>query len=90
MRILQADDEDELEDMPDKPPNLEDFRRELDRFVEMYNECETIEPLSVFDKWLRVNQKPMKQALLNTVCKWSNLLKQHLINHVHKRYSELL
>lgn len=29
--------------------------------------------------------KPFKQALLNTVCKWSSMIKQHLVDHVINR-----
>jgi dynein heavy chain len=44
----------------------------------------------MFDGWFKVNVRPFKQALLNTVCKWGNLFKQHLVDHVVNRYEMLV
>lgn len=44
----------------------------------------------VFDTWFKVNVRPFKQALLNTVCKWGNLFKKHLVNHVINRYETIM
>lgn len=83
-RVAQADDNEVFEDLPDKKPALDDFKRELDRFRDLYAQSERLEDIMLFDKWFRVNLKPLKQSILNTVCKWSNMLKQYLVNRVHK------
>lgn len=33
--------------------------------------------------------KPFKFTLLNKICKWSNLFKQHLLDHINQLLSEL-
>ncbi|XP_008208864.1 dynein beta chain, ciliary-like [Nasonia vitripennis] len=89
IRVAQADENEPIAGLPDKKPKLEDFRSELDRFADLYKECEAIENKKVIQKWLKVNVKPMKQGLLNTVCKWSNMLKQYLIDRVNKSLEDL-
>jgi dynein heavy chain len=44
----------------------------------------------VFDTWFRVDVRPFKQALLNTVCKWGNLFKKHLVDEVINRYERFV
>jgi ubiquitin C-terminal hydrolase len=44
----------------------------------------------VFGTWFKVNVHPFKQALLNIVCKWGNLFKKHLVDHVINRYERLM
>jgi dynein heavy chain len=39
----------------------------------------------IFSAWFQVDLRPFRQALLNTVCKWSNMFKQHLVDHVTSR-----
>ncbi|XP_011494831.1 PREDICTED: dynein beta chain, ciliary-like [Ceratosolen solmsi marchali] len=70
-------------------PELGDFKSELDRFLDLYNTCNTIENTRIFNKWLRVNLAAMKQGFLNTICKWSNILKQHLVNRVNRSLEDL-
>lgn len=59
---------------------------QIDIYEQLYLEVSKIETKQIFYQWLRVDINPFKQALLNTVCKWSNMLKQHLVNHVIDRY----
>ncbi|PAA56702.1 hypothetical protein BOX15_Mlig034196g2 [Macrostomum lignano] len=73
----------------ESPPTLPQFREQIDRFEEIYNEVAETEPHVVFDGWLRLDVRPFKQALLNTVRKWSHLLKDHLVNHVINSLSDL-
>jgi hypothetical protein len=49
-----------------------------------------MENKKVFDSWFKVNVRPFKQALLNTVCKWGNLFKKHLVDNVINRYDRLI
>lgn len=70
----------------EKKPELADFKKQIDYFMEFYNECDEIENDKVFFQWLRINNKPFKQALLNTICKWTNVLKTHLVDRVNSRF----
>lgn len=58
---------------------------QIDTYEKIYEECEQINPLKVFDNWFRIDGKPFKQALLNIIKKWSYMFKQHLIDHVTNR-----
>lgn len=60
---------------------------QIELYEGLYKEIDIIPTEKVFNKWFRVNVKPFKQALLNTVCKWSSMIKQHLVDHVINRYS---
>ena len=59
---------------------------QIDYYEDLYKELEKIEDQKVFDNWLKVDVRPFKQALLNTVCKWGNMFKQHLVAEVNNRY----
>lgn len=59
---------------------------QIDEYEELYKELSQIEQQKIFDRWLLVDNQPFKQALLNTVCKWGNMFKQHLVDHVINRY----
>ncbi|XP_014229978.1 dynein beta chain, ciliary-like [Trichogramma pretiosum] len=87
--LVASSEEEEIEALPNQEPRLDDFKRELDRFVELYERCSAIDDQRVFDKWMRVNVRPLKHNILNNICKWSNVLKQHLIDHVHKSLDDL-
>ncbi|PSN46659.1 Dynein beta chain [Blattella germanica] len=40
-----------------------------------------MEPVQIFNAWFQVDLRPFRQALLNTVRKWGNMFKQHLVDH---------
>ena len=44
-----------------------------------------LQDTKVLDMWFRIDARPFKQALLNTVKRWSLMFKQHLLNHVTHR-----
>lgn len=48
-----------------------------------------LEDVRTIDKWFRVDSKPFKQNLLNTVKKWSLMFKQHLMDDVMNSLKEL-
>ncbi|XP_017887523.2 dynein beta chain, ciliary-like [Ceratina calcarata] len=77
------------EDLKEKKPELEDFKKEIDFFLDLYNECDKMKNEEVFCRWLRLDVKPFKQSLLNTICKWSNVLKDHLVNRITTQLQEL-
>ena len=41
----------------------------------------------VFNGWLQCDCRPFKQALLNTIKRWSFMFKRHLSNHVINRWA---
>lgn len=71
--------------VPESPPTLERFRQQVDSYERLYEELQRLEPVTVFERWMRVDARAFKSALLNTVKKWSLMFKQHLIDHVTNR-----
>uniref|UniRef100_A0A8B9HTW9 Dynein, axonemal, heavy chain 9 n=1 Tax=Astyanax mexicanus TaxID=7994 RepID=A0A8B9HTW9_ASTMX len=77
------------EGVPEDPPTLERFREQVDSYERMYEEVQKLEPVHVFEGWMRVDARAFKSALLNIIKKWSLMFKQHLIDHVTNSLSEL-
>eukprot|EP00058_Branchiostoma_floridae_P013849 XP_002599337.1 hypothetical protein BRAFLDRAFT_275161 [Branchiostoma floridae] len=77
------------EGVPECPPTLEQFKEQIDTYEKIYDDLTQVAPMRVFDQWFRVDIKPFKQGLLNTVKRWSLLFKQHLIDHVTNSLQEL-
>ena len=75
--------------VPENPPTLKQFKEQIDTYEKIYEEAEQILPTKLFETWFRVNSKPFKQALLNTIKRWSYMFKQHLIDHVTNSLKEL-
>ena len=74
------------EGVPESPPTLDQFKSQVDTYEKVYVEAEQIGDMAIFDVWFRVDTRPFKQALLNTVKRWSYMFKQHLIDHVENRF----
>lgn len=93
-RMLDAD-EIELIQMNDPsapkpcPPTIEAFREQIDNYESLFNEIEDIAPFQVFSSWFQVDVRPFRQALLNTVCKWGNMFKTHLVTTVTSSLMDL-
>nr|XP_061808009.1 dynein axonemal heavy chain 9-like isoform X2 [Nerophis lumbriciformis] len=73
----------------ERPPTLDDFKQQVDRYEKLYDEVQSLEPVHVFHRWMIVNGRSMKIALLNIIKKWSFMFKQHLIDHVTNSLSDL-
>ncbi|KAK2582958.1 hypothetical protein KPH14_009015 [Odynerus spinipes] len=73
----------------ERKPTLEDYRREIDFFMDLYKECDQIEDEHILLCWLRIDLKPFKQALLNIICKWAHVLKKHLMDSVNTDLKDL-
>lgn len=71
------------------PPTIEAFREQIDHYESLFNEIENIAPFQVFNSWFQVDVRPFRQALLNTVCKWGNMFKQHLVTTVTSSLMDL-
>ncbi|KAI4493969.1 hypothetical protein M0802_009345 [Mischocyttarus mexicanus] len=63
-------------------PKKEQFREQIDLYEGLYLEIEEMDLSRVFCGWFRVDIRPFRQSVLNTVCKWSNMFKAHMVNHV--------
>ncbi|XP_075225795.1 dynein beta chain, ciliary-like [Lycorma delicatula] len=87
--IVGKVDEEGVLILKESPPKLEQFKSQIDIYEQLYVEVSKIEQKKIFYEWMMVDINPFKQALLNTVCKWSNMLKQHLVNHVIDGLNEL-
>ncbi|CAH0384801.1 unnamed protein product [Bemisia tabaci] len=66
-------------------PKLEDYKAQIDMYEEIYKEVDKIPPSKIIFNWLRVDVRPFKQDMLNNICKWSMLFKQHLMDYVVNR-----
>lgn len=71
------------------PPKIEQFREQIDHFETLYNEVEQMQTEHVFNSWFKVDVKPFKQALLNTIRKWGNMFKDHLVQTVTSSLTDL-
>ncbi|KAG8226803.1 hypothetical protein J437_LFUL002849 [Ladona fulva] len=73
----------------ESPPSLQQFKEQIDIFECLYLEVDKIDAVKVFNQWLQIDINPFKQTLLNTVRKWGNMFKMHLVEHVTYSLSEL-
>lgn len=94
-RILTGEELDQLNtpDVPtikENPPTTAQFKEQIDYYDNLYKKVEEIPPETLLmDGWLKIDLKPLRQAILNTICKWSNLFKQHLYNKVINSLEDL-
>lgn len=58
------------------------FPIQIDRYEGLYVEVSKLEDWQVFDGWLKVDIRPFKTNLLNTIKKWSWIFKEHLVSYV--------
>lgn len=70
------------DNLKEKKPDLADFKREIDYFMSLYNQCDQLQNEQIFCRWLKLDIKPFKQTLLNIICKWANVLKEYLVNRI--------
>ncbi|XP_077481740.1 dynein axonemal heavy chain 9 isoform X2 [Stigmatopora argus] len=73
----------------EKPPTLDNFKQQVDRYEKLYEEVQSLEPVHVFHRWMIANGRSMKISLLNIINKWSFMFKQHLVDHVTNSLSDL-
>ncbi|XP_078721925.1 dynein axonemal heavy chain 11 [Lampetra fluviatilis] len=75
--------------VPEAPPGLQAFKEQIDVYEQLHARVAALEDARVIDSWLRVDVRPFKTALLNIVCRWSWMFKEHLIHHVTDSLAEL-
>ncbi|XP_018562388.1 dynein beta chain, ciliary-like [Anoplophora glabripennis] len=87
-RLLTLEEMEQLKDenapgIKESPPTVNQFKEQIDYYENLYKKVEQIPPERILmDGWLRVDVKPLRQAILNIICKWGNMFKQHLYNRV--------
>ncbi|CAH1960839.1 unnamed protein product [Acanthoscelides obtectus] len=86
--IMQMKDEAQPP-IKETPPTIQQFKEQIDTYEDLYKKVEKIQPEEIIMDWLRLDVKPLRQAILNIACKWGNLFKQHLYNHVIHSLDEL-
>ncbi|XP_069510616.1 dynein axonemal heavy chain 9 [Ambystoma mexicanum] len=75
--------------VPETPPTLQLFREQIDSYEKIYDEVNRMEPINVFDSWMKIDARPFKVSLLNVIKRWSLMFKQHLIDHVTNSLADL-
>jgi dynein heavy chain len=65
------------------------IRFKVDQYENTYETILKLSDICLIDKWFRIDNKPFKSALLNTIKKWSNMFKQYLMDDVVNRLNEL-
>ncbi|XP_074840744.1 dynein axonemal heavy chain 11 isoform X2 [Carettochelys insculpta] len=70
------------EGMPDQPPNIAQFKEQIDVYENLYVQMSKFEDFRIFESWFKVDMKPFKMSLLNIIKKWSWMLKEHLLRFV--------
>ena len=70
-------------------PTLEQFDAEITKYKALQEEVQNL-PNSKTIGWLKIDAKPIKQALGSWVSRWSYCYTEHLLNRVTDTVSELL
>uniref|UniRef100_A0A4X1UMY0 Dynein axonemal heavy chain 17 n=1 Tax=Sus scrofa TaxID=9823 RepID=A0A4X1UMY0_PIG len=77
------------ETLPKRPPTLAQFQQQIDAYEKLYEEVSRRENAKVFGGWLQCDCRPFKQAVLNSIKRWSLMFKRHLSNHVINSLADL-
>jgi dynein heavy chain, axonemal len=64
---------------------LDKFKEQVDTYEKIYEDVYKLDDVCLFDKWFRIDIKPFKVILLNTVKKWSYMFKHYLLDDVTDR-----
>uniref|UniRef100_A0A667HVG3 Dynein axonemal heavy chain 9 n=1 Tax=Lynx canadensis TaxID=61383 RepID=A0A667HVG3_LYNCA len=64
--------------LPENPPLLHQFKAQIDSYEKLYEEVCGLEPVKVFDGWMKIDVRPLKASLLNLIKRWSLTFKQLL------------
>ena len=89
-RLLSQEELERIAELKETPPTVPQFKEQIDHYDDMYKKIEGMADDHILDgDWMRVNVRPLKQAILNTICKWGNLFKQHLYDRVINSLNEL-
>lgn len=59
---------------------------QINSYEKLYEEVSKRESIKVFNGWLQCDCRPFRQALLNSIKRWSLMFKRHLSDHVITRW----
>ncbi|XP_026986875.1 dynein axonemal heavy chain 9 [Sagmatias obliquidens] len=68
--------------IPENLPLLHQFKAQIDCYEKLHEDVSRLEPIQVFDSWMKIDVRPFKTSLLNIIKKWSLTFKQHLVDYV--------
>ena len=92
-RQLTPDEIESLEDdsntVKKQYPSLDQFKEQIDTYENLHERLKNVEPIILWQLWFRVDVKPFKTQLLNSIKRWSNVFKKHLLEHVVKSLADL-
>ncbi|CAG9859865.1 unnamed protein product [Phyllotreta striolata] len=93
-RQLTPQEEEALQDetrphVKETPPILEQFQEKIAYYDELYKKVEATPEEKIINGWLKLDVRPLRQIVLNYVCKWGFLFKNHLYNKVINNLDEL-
>ncbi|RZC39341.1 MT, DHC N2, AAA 7, DHC N1 and/or AAA 9 domain containing protein [Asbolus verrucosus] len=89
-RLLSNEELERITQIKETPPSVPQFKEQIDFYIEMYKKMEAMSNEKILEgDWMRIDVRPLKQAILNTICKWGNLFKQHLYDRVINSLNEL-
>lgn len=71
--------------IPENLPLLHQFKAQIDCYEKLHEDVSRLEPIQVFDSWMKIDVRPFKTSLLNIIKKWSLTFKQHLVDYVTHR-----
>ncbi|XP_059938625.1 dynein axonemal heavy chain 9 isoform X2 [Mesoplodon densirostris] len=75
--------------IPENPPLLHQFKAQIDCYEKLHEDVSRLEPIQVFDSWMKIDVRPFKTSLLNIIKKWSLMFKQHLVDYVTHSLADL-
>ncbi|XP_057392157.1 dynein axonemal heavy chain 9 [Balaenoptera acutorostrata] len=75
--------------IPENPPLLHQFKAQIDCYEKLHEDVCRLEPIQVFDSWMKIDVRPFKTSLLNIIKKWSLMFKQHLVDYVTHSLADL-
>ncbi|CAH0400414.1 unnamed protein product [Chilo suppressalis] len=76
-------------DPPECKPKLMEYQQEIDKYNALYDEVAALPADYLCNGWLRLDLKRLNQAIMNIICKWSNLYKENLKDHVQTSLDDL-
>lgn len=71
--------------IPENPPLLHQFKVQIDSYEKLCEEVCSLEPIKLFDGWMKIDVRPFKASLLSVIKRWSLMFKQHLVDYVTNR-----
>ncbi|KAJ2944771.1 hypothetical protein O0L34_g1660 [Tuta absoluta] len=74
---------------PEQKPTLEDYQKEVENCIAMYEGVVALPTSYLANGWLNLDLTRLNQAIMNIICKWSNLYKMDLKEQVHARLENL-